>query len=291
LVNFFPNAGLFGTVSTIEIIGNTRVRQILIDVDQCHRALHPQNLVPFNSAGAPWVLRSDVFEKSRYLSQPDTFRNHGELERTSGQTPTSEATVMNKTLLYMAPIALVGLLGTDTPAKAAVWSGSLAPNIAATTAEQTDAPIVLVRGGGGRGGGGGGRGGGGGGFRGGGGGGRGGGGYAGARGGGGRGGGGGSWAGAGRGNFSGGNRANFSGGNRANVGSGNRTFNQGNRNVNVSGNYGGGYGGGYGWGGVAAGVAAGAVVGAAATSAAYPAYYAAPAAPYCPYPDYPNCGL
>src|SRR5205085_10515410 len=75
LVNFFPNAGLFGTVSTIEIIGNTRVRQIIIDVDQCHRALHPQNLVPFNSAGAPWVLRSDVFEKSRYLSQPDTFRN------------------------------------------------------------------------------------------------------------------------------------------------------------------------------------------------------------------------
>src|SRR6266480_3571598 len=220
---------------------------------------------------------------TRYLSQPDTFRNHGELERTSGQTPTSEATVMNKTLLYMAPIALVGLLGTDTPAKAAVWSGSLAPTIAATTAEQTDAPFVLVRGGGGRGGGGGARGGGGGG--------RGGGGYAGARGGGGRGGGGGSWAGAGRGNFSGGNRANFSGGNRANVGSGNRTFNQGNRNVNVSGNYGGGYGGGYGWGGVAAGVAAGAVVGAAATSAAYPAYYAAPAAPYCPYPDYPNCGL
>src|SRR5437763_1883965 len=134
---------------------------------------------------------------TRYLSQPDTFRNNGELERTSGQTPTSEATVMNKTLLYMAPIALVGLLGTDTPAKAAVWNGSLAPNIAATTAEQTDAPIVLVRGGGGRGGGGGGRGGGGGGFRGGGGGGgRGGGGYAGARGG----GGGGRWAGAGRGN-------------------------------------------------------------------------------------------
>jgi hypothetical protein len=233
-------------------------------------------------------LRSDVFEKSRYLSQPDTFRNHGELERPLGQTPTSEATVMNKTLLYMAPIALVGLLGTDTAAKAAVWNGSLAPNIVATTAEQTDAPFVLVRGG--RGGGGGGRGGGGG-FRGGGGGGRGGG-YAGARGGGGRGGGGGSWAGAGRGNFSGGNRANFAGGNRANVGSGNRTFNQGNRNVNVSGNYGGGYGGGYGWGGVAAGVAAGAVVGAAATSAAYPAYYAAPvAAPYCPYPDYPNCGL
>src|SRR5437588_9877454 len=54
---------------------NPRVHQIVIDVDQCHRSLHPQNLVPFNSAGAPWVLRSDVFEKSRYLSQPDTFRN------------------------------------------------------------------------------------------------------------------------------------------------------------------------------------------------------------------------
>src|SRR5947207_12400298 len=156
---------------------------------------------------SPDTFRNPIPFATRYLSQPDTFRNHGALERTSGQTPTSEATVMNKTLLYIAPIALVGLLGTDTPAKAAVWSGSLAPTIAATTAEQTDAPFVLVRVRRGRGGGGGGRGGGGGGFRGGGGGGRGGGGYAGARGGGGRGGGGGgSWAGAGRGNFSGGNR-------------------------------------------------------------------------------------
>src|SRR5205814_3037196 len=126
----------------------------------------------------PDTFRNPIPFATRYLSQPDTFRNNGELERTSGQTPTSEATVMNKTLLYMAPIALVGLLGTDTPAKAAVWNGSLAPNIAATTAEQTDAPIVLARGGGGRGGGGGG-------CRGGGGGGRGGGGDAGARGGGG----------------------------------------------------------------------------------------------------------
>jgi hypothetical protein len=115
--------------------------------------------------------------------RPDALRHDGELERTSGQKPMSEAAAMNKTLLYMAPIALVGLLGTDTPANAAVWNGSLAPNIAATTAEQTDAPFVLVRGG--RGGGGGGRGGGGG-YRGGGG--RGGGGYAGGR-------GGGSWGG------------------------------------------------------------------------------------------------
>src|SRR5947207_13932689 len=111
---------------------------------------------------SPDTFRNPIPFATRYLSQPDTFRNNGELERTSGQTPTSEASVMNKTLLYMAPIALVGLLGIDTPAKAAVWNGSLAPNIAATTAEQTDAPTVLVRGGGGRGGGGGGRGGGGG---------------------------------------------------------------------------------------------------------------------------------
>src|SRR5947207_8083087 len=63
---------------------------------------------------SPDTFRNPIPFATRYI------RNHGELERTSGQTPTSEATVMNKTLLYMAPIALVGLLGTDAPAKAAV---------------------------------------------------------------------------------------------------------------------------------------------------------------------------
>jgi len=173
---------------------------------------------------------------------------------------------MTKCLGYMAPIALIGLMATQAPATAAIWSGNMVRDIAAATADRTDAPLVLVqrggRGGGGRGGGG-----------------RGGGGYAGGgRGGAGgvnRGGGGGSWAGV-----SGGNRANVSGGNRGNFNSVNV-----NRNVNVVG--GGGYYGG-GWGGVAAGVAAGAVVGAAVSAP----YYAAPAAyPYCPYPDYPNCGL
>ena len=171
---------------------------------------------------------------------------------------------MTKCLLFMAPIALIGLMATEAPAVPAAWSGSMARNIAAATADAKDAPLVLVRGGG-RGGGGGFRGSGGGGYR-----------------------GGGSVAGggvnrggyAGRGSWSGVagsvNRGNFS---SANV----------NRNVNVSG---GGY---YGpsWGGVAAGVAAGAVVGAAAASTPY--YYPpAPAYPYpynCPYPDYPNCGL
>jgi hypothetical protein len=143
---------------------------------------------------------------------------------------------MTKCLLYVAPIAFIGLMATQASAAPAAWSGSMARAIADATAERSDAPLMLVRGG--RGGGGGGRGGGGG-FRGGGGGGRGGGGFAGR-------GGGGSWAGAGRGNFAGGNRANFAGGNRANFAGGNRANISGgntfNRNVNVSGNYG-GYGG------------------------------------------------
>src|SRR5262249_5593005 len=178
--------------------------------------------------------------------------------RDSRATSEAAAMIKAKSLLYVAPIALVGFLATDTSAAPAAWSGSLGRSIPGAMPEGNEAPLVLVRRGG--------RGGGGGGFRGGGGGARAGGGFGGAR------GGGGSWAGAGRGNFSGGNRANIAGGNRANISGGNRTnisggnrsFNQANvnRNVNVSG--GGGYygGGGYGWGGVAGGVCAGAVVGA-----------------------------
>ena len=63
---------------------------------------------------------------------------------------------MTKCLLYMAPIALVGLMAAEAPAAAAVWSGSMARNIAAAIADGSDAPLVLVRGGGRRGGGGGG---------------------------------------------------------------------------------------------------------------------------------------
>src|SRR5829696_6174669 len=108
----------------------------------------------------------------------------------------NEGAAMTKRFLYVAPIALAGVAFFGAPAAAAVWNGSMARDIATTTAEQTDSPLILVRGG--RGGGGGGGGGG-----------RGGGGYRGGGGGGAR--GGGSWAGAG------GNRANFSGGNRANI--------------------------------------------------------------------------
>ena len=64
---------------------------------------------------------------------------------------------MTKRLSYIAPIALVGLMASATPATTAVWSGSMARGIDAVTAERGDAPLVLVRrGGGGRGGGGGG---------------------------------------------------------------------------------------------------------------------------------------
>ena len=149
-------------------------------------------------------------------------------------------------LLYVAPIALLGMVATKPPAAAAALDRGVARHIATATAEIADTSVVLVRGGGrgggvARGGGGGG-------------------GYAGR--------GGGSWAGAGGGNF-----------NRANVSRGNINTANINRNVNVSG----GHYRGYGWGGVAAGVAAGAVVGAAATSAyAVPAY---PYCPYPNYPN------
>jgi len=74
---------------------------------------------------------------------------------------------MKKYLLYLAPIALIGLAATEAPAAPVTWSGSMGRNIAATAPEETGAPLVLARGGrggggGGRGGGGGGRGGGGG---------------------------------------------------------------------------------------------------------------------------------
>ena len=116
---------------------------------------------------------------------------------------------MTKCLLYMAPIVLIGLVATETPAARAAWSGSIGRNIAAIAPEGTAVPLVLeCQRGGGRGGGG---------YRG------GGGSYRG--GGGGR--AGGSWAGAGRGNFSGANvnRGNFGG---ANVNRGN--FNSANVN-------------------------------------------------------------
>jgi len=61
---------------------------------------------------------------------------------------------MTKSLLYMAPIALIALMATDAHAIPAAWGGSMARNIAIATKDATSAPLVLVRGGG-RGGGGG----------------------------------------------------------------------------------------------------------------------------------------
>src|SRR5712691_7455860 len=112
-----------------------------------------------------------------------------------GANTASEATAMIKSLLYMAPIALVGLVATEAPAATAAWSGGIGRNITATAPEGTGVPLVLECQRGGRGGGGA----------------RAGGGSARAGGGGARAGGahagggarGGSWAGAGRGNFSG----------------------------------------------------------------------------------------
>jgi hypothetical protein len=66
----------------------------------------------------------------------------GNLGRTA-----SEAVAMTKCVLYMAPIALIELMATEASAVPAVWSGSMARNIAVATAGAKDAPLVLVRGG------------------------------------------------------------------------------------------------------------------------------------------------
>src|SRR6266481_9895751 len=85
-----------------------------------------------------------------------------------GANTASEASAMIKSLLYMAPIALVGLVATEAPAAMAAWSGGIGRNITATAPEGTGVPLVLECQRGGRGGGAGGggaRAGGGGGYR------------------------------------------------------------------------------------------------------------------------------
>ena len=193
---------------------------------------------------------------------------------------------MTKRLLYMASIALTGVMVTEAPAAPAAWPASTAPNVAAATGDAKDAPPVLVRrGGAGNSAGVGGC------FR--------------------RGGGGVRPHGAAIGGRS---LAGGAGHNRGNFNTANLSQRNVNRNVNVQG-YGHGHGGhghgghghgghhGHGyyygpsWGGVAAGVAAGAAVGAAA---ARPYYYPVPTAPaptvryWCDtyqgyYPAVPEC--
>ena len=51
---------------------------------------------------------------------------------------------MTKSLLYMAPIALVGLVATEACAAPAAWNGSVGRNITATVPEGTGAPPVIV---------------------------------------------------------------------------------------------------------------------------------------------------
>jgi hypothetical protein len=66
---------------------------------------------------------------------------------------------MIKSLLYITPAALIGLMATEATAAPAAWGGGMARDIAAVTAESTEARVILVRRGGGGGRGGGGRGG------------------------------------------------------------------------------------------------------------------------------------
>jgi hypothetical protein len=66
--------------------------------------------------------------------------------------PTSEGTVMNKLLLFVAPVALLGMTATNVAAGPAGWGGSIVRDVSASTVG-TGTPLVLVqrRGGGGRG--------------------------------------------------------------------------------------------------------------------------------------------
>src|SRR4029077_1218547 len=102
-------------------------------------------------------------EPTRDRSRTPVLRALASSKQRFRPNSTSEAAAMTKCLLYVAPIAFIGLMATQASAAPAALSGSMARAIADATAERSDAPLVLVRGG--RGGGGGGRGGGGGGFR------------------------------------------------------------------------------------------------------------------------------
>src|SRR5262249_2605859 len=74
-----------------------------------------------------------------------------------GPNSPGEVAMMTRSLLYTAPLALVVLMASERPASPAAWNGSMARDIATVTPQETEAPLVLVRGGGGfRGGGGGG---------------------------------------------------------------------------------------------------------------------------------------
>src|SRR5262249_61360407 len=112
--------------------------------------------------------RSCVLSLRRWLYFDEAsacFRAAASWKEVRPNTP-SEAKAMTKCLLYMAPIALIGLMATEAHAVPVVWSNGMARNVAIATADARGAPLVLVQRGGGRGGGGGGfRGGGGGGYR------------------------------------------------------------------------------------------------------------------------------
>jgi hypothetical protein len=51
---------------------------------------------------------------------------------------------MIKSLLYMAPIALVGLVATEASAAPVAWSGRMGRSMTATVPEGTGVPLVLM---------------------------------------------------------------------------------------------------------------------------------------------------
>src|SRR5712671_1590391 len=114
------------------------------------RRITLDNLPLFRSAGILPVWRRSVFDVARHLPQAAASCQQ------FGANTASEATAMIKSLLYMAPIALVGLVAPEAPAATAAWSGGIGRNITATAPEGPGVPLVLECQRGGRGGGGGG---------------------------------------------------------------------------------------------------------------------------------------
>src|SRR4029450_8498263 len=88
---------------------------------------------------------SDEFARDR--SRTPVLRAVASSKQRFRPNSTSEATAMTKCVLYVAPIAFIGLMATQASAAPVAWSGSMARAIADTTAERSDAPLVLVRGG------------------------------------------------------------------------------------------------------------------------------------------------
>ena len=75
------------------------------------------------------IMTPDVLDKAATCPKQSRAGKKFSLNAPSG------AVAMTKCLLYMAPIALIGLMATEARAIPAAWSGGIARNIATATAD------------------------------------------------------------------------------------------------------------------------------------------------------------